>query len=110
MGLFGLASFMSQQRAKEIGVRKVLGATITNLWALLSRDFIVLVIISLLIAAPIATYFMSDWLLSFDYKTEISWWTYALTGLGANLVTLVTVSYQSIKAALLNPVKSLKSE
>ncbi|MCB0649489.1 MAG: ABC transporter permease [Saprospiraceae bacterium] len=110
MGLFGLASFMSKQRAKEIGVRKVLGATITNLWALLSRDFIVLVIISLLIAAPIATYFMSDWLLSFDYKTEISWWTYALTGLGAILVTLVTVSYQSIKAALLNPVKSLKSE
>lgn len=110
MGLFGLASFMTTQRAKEIGVRKVLGATFTDLWAMLSKDFVILVLVSLSIAGPIAGYFMADWLATFDYHTDISWWTYILTGLGAIFIALATVSFQSIKAALVNPVHSLKSE
>ncbi|AWW00004.1 ABC transporter permease [Arcticibacterium luteifluviistationis] len=110
LGLFGLASFMAMQRSKEIGVRKVLGATVTNLWAMLSKDFIILIIISMFIAAPLAAYFMNSWLDGFDYKTNIAWWTFAVTGLGALFITLATVSYQSIKAAIVNPVESLKSE
>lgn len=110
LGLFGLASFMAMQRSKEIGVRKVLGATVTNLWAMLSKDFIILVCIAMLIAAPLSAYFMTDWLSGFDYKTSIAWWTFAVTALGALFITLATVSYQSIKAAIVNPVESLKSE
>ncbi|HEY9000257.1 MAG TPA: ABC transporter permease [Mucilaginibacter sp.] len=110
LGLFGMASFMAEQRIKEIGVRKVLGATVFNLWQLLSRDFIVLVIISLLIAAPVAYYFMHNWLQNYPYRTEITWWIFAATAFGALIITLMTVSYQSIKAALANPVKSLRSE
>jgi putative ABC transport system permease protein len=110
LGLFGMASFIAEQRIKEIGVRKVLGATVFNLWHLLSTDFVLLVAISLIIATPVAYYFMHNWLQSYAYRTEISWWIFALTGLGAMLITLATVSYQSIKAALANPVKSLKTE
>ncbi len=110
LGLFGMASFVAEQRVKEIGVRKVLGATVFNLWRLLSKDFVVLVVISLLIAAPIAYYFMHNWLQNYSYHTEIAWWIFAVTGLGAITITLATVSYQSIKAALANPVKSLRSE
>ena len=110
LGLFGMASFMAEQRMKEIGVRKVLGATVFNLWQLLSGDFIVLVTIALLIASPIAYFFMHKWLQGYQYRIEISWWIYAVTAIGAMLITLFTVSYQSIKAALANPVKSLKSE
>ena len=110
LGLFGLASFVAEQRTKEIGIRKVLGASVANLWQLLSKDFVVLVIISCLIAAPIAYYFMDNWLQKYSYRTEISWWIFAVSGLGALAITLLTVSYQSIKAALMNPVKSLKSE
>ncbi|SOE22049.1 ABC-type transport system, involved in lipoprotein release, permease component [Spirosomataceae bacterium TFI 002] len=110
LGLFGLASFMAKQRSKEIGVRKVLGATVANLWAMLSKDFIILICISMLIAAPLSAYFMTDWLSSFDYKTDIAWWTFAVTGFGALAITLATVSYQSIKAAIVNPVESLKSD
>lgn len=110
LGLFGLASFMAEQRTKEIGIRKVLGATVTNLWQMLSKDFVVLVVISCLIAAPIAYYFMNEWLQKYTYHTEISWWIFALTGAGALFITLLTVSYQAVKAALMNPVKSLKSE
>jgi ABC-type antimicrobial peptide transport system permease subunit len=110
LGLFGMASFMAEQRIKEIGVRKVLGATVFNLWQLLSRDFVVLVIISLLIASPMAWYFMHNWLQSYQYRTEISGWVFAIAAMGAMVITLLTVSYQSIKAALANPVKSLKSE
>ncbi len=110
LGLFGLASFMAMQRSKEIGVRKVLGATVTNLWAMLSKDFVILVLISMIIAAPLSAYFMSDWLSSFDYRTNIAWWTFAVTGFGAISITILTVSYQSIKAAVVNPVVSLKSD
>lgn len=110
LGLFGLASFVAEQRTKEIGVRKVLGASVTSLWQLLSKDFIVLILISCLIAAPVAYYFMSGWLEQYTYRTEISWWIFAAAGIGALMITLLTVSFQSIKAALMNPVKSLKSE
>jgi ABC-type antimicrobial peptide transport system permease subunit len=105
-----MASFSAEQRVKEIGVRKVLGATVFNLWRLLSKDFIVLVVIALVIAAPIAYYFMSKWLMNFTYRQGIGWWIFAITAVGAIAITLATVSYQSIKAALANPVKSLRSE
>jgi putative ABC transport system permease protein len=110
LGLFGLASFVAEQRTKEIGVRKVLGASVFNLWRLLSKEFVVLVFISIFIAAPVAWYFMQNWLQNFEYRTGVSWWIFALTGLGALMITLATVSYQSIKAALMNPVKSLRTE
>jgi ABC-type antimicrobial peptide transport system permease subunit len=110
LGLFGMASFMSEQRVKEIGVRKVLGASVFNLWRLLSRDFVVLVIISLLIATPLAYLLMHNWLENYQYHAELSWWIFVAAGLGALLITLLTVSYQSIKAALMNPTKSLRSE
>jgi ABC-type antimicrobial peptide transport system permease subunit len=110
LGLFGLASFVGAQRTKEIGVRKVLGASVINLWKMLSRDFVALVLISLCMATPVAYYFMHNWLQDFQYRTELSWWLFASAGLGALIITLLTVSYQSIKAALANPVKSLRSE
>lgn len=110
LGLFGLASFVAEQRTKEIGVRKVLGATISNLWMLLSKDFVKLVIIALLIATPIAFYMMSQWIQKFAYRTEISWWIFVAAGMGALIITLITVSFQSIKAALSNPTKSLRTE
>jgi putative ABC transport system permease protein len=110
LGLFGLASFVAEQRTKEIGIRKVLGASVTNVWGLLSKDFVTLVIIAFFIAAPIAWYFLSDWLQKYQYHTEMSWWIFALSGLGAMAITLLTVSFQAIKAALVNPVISLRSE
>jgi len=110
MGLFGMASFMAEQRIKEIGIRKVLGASVFNLWRMLSKDFVALVIISLMIAIPLAYYLMHQWLQSYEYRAEIAWWIFALTALGAILITLLTVSYQSVKAALANPVNSLKIE
>jgi putative ABC transport system permease protein len=110
LGLFGLASFVAEQRTKEIGVRKVLGATVLNLWQLLSKDFIYLVLIASLIAMPIAYYYLNDWLQKYEYRTEISWWIFIAAATGALLITLLTVSYQAIKAALMNPVKSLKTE
>jgi len=110
LGLFGMASFMAEQRTKEIGVRKVLGATVFGLWRLISKDFVLLVIIALFIAIPTAYYFMFNWLQGYTYHTVISWWIFAATAAGAIIITLLTVSYQSIKAALMNPVKSLKTE
>ena len=110
LGLFGLASFVAEQRTKEIGIRKVLGASVSNLWTLLSRDFVVLVLISCLMSIPIAYYFLNDWLQKYDYRTEVSWWIFAVSCLGALTITLLTVSFQAIKAALMNPIKSLKSE
>lgn len=110
LGLFGMASFMAERRTKEIGVRKVLGATVFSLWRLLSKEFVILVLISILIATPISIYFMTDWLQNYQYHTTLSWWIFAITGLTALLITLLTVSYQSIRAAHINPVKSLRSE
>ncbi|MEQ1584632.1 MAG: ABC transporter permease [Cyclobacteriaceae bacterium] len=110
LGLFGLASFMAEQRTKEIGIRKIMGASVTNLWQMLSKDFVVLVIISCSLAIPISYYFMNSWLGQYEYRTFISWNIFAVTGIGALLITLLTVSFQAIKAALANPVNSLRSE
>ncbi|MFD2573034.1 ABC transporter permease [Spirosoma soli] len=110
LGLFGLASFIAEQRTKEIGVRKVLGASVFNLWQLLSKDFIRLICIALLLASPIAYYFMGGWLQQYQYRADISWWIFAAAGAGVLLITLLTVSFQSLRAALMNPVKSLRSE
>ncbi|HEY6974915.1 MAG TPA: FtsX-like permease family protein [Chitinophagaceae bacterium] len=110
MGLFGLSSYVAEQRTKEIGVRKVLGASVFNVWKLLSKDFISLVIISCLIAIPIAWYFLHGWLQKYDYRTNTSWWIFAVATGGALLITLITISFQSIKAATANPVAALRSE
>lgn len=110
LGLFGLASFVAEQRTKEIGVRKVLGATLFDLWRLLSKEFAGLVIISLFIAGPVAYYFMHNWLQNYQYRAPLSWWIFAAAGAGALVITLLTVSYQAIRTALMNPVKSLRSE
>lgn len=110
LGLVGLASFVAEQRTKEIGIRKVLGASVSNLWQMLSKDFIVLVAISCLVAIPLAYYFLSGWLQNFSYRTEIPIWILLSTGLGAITLTVLTVSYQAMKAALMNPVRSLRSE
>ncbi|GAA4454370.1 ABC transporter permease [Nibrella saemangeumensis] len=110
LGLFGLASFIAEQRTKEIGIRKVLGASVTNLWGLLSKDFVQLVIIACLLASPIAWYFLNNWIQKYEYRTDIPWWVFIASGAGALLITLLTVSYQALKAALINPVKSLRSE
>jgi putative ABC transport system permease protein len=110
LGLFGMATFMAEQRIKEIGVRKVLGASVVDLWALLSKDFLGLVVVALVIALPLAWYFMGRWLEHYAYRTTIAWWIFAAAGAGALAITLLTVSYQSIRAALTNPVKSLRSE
>lgn len=110
LGLFGLTSFVAEQRKKEIGVRKVLGASVINVWNLLSKDFIMLVLISFLISIPLSYYFMHSWLQNYRYRAEISWWVFALAGIGAMIITLLTVSFQAIKAAIANPVKSLRTE
>lgn len=110
LGLFGLAAFMAAQRTKEIGIRKVLGATVLNLWQLLSKDFILLVLISCLIAIPLAYWGVQHWLVNYDYRTEISWWVFAAASFLALILTLLTVSFQTIKASLMNPVESLRSE
>jgi len=110
LGLFGMASFIAEQRTKEIGIRKVLGASITNLCTLLSKDFVLLVIISCVIAIPVAYYSMSAWLMKFPYRTELSIWIFMVTCVGALMITLLTISFQAIKTAMENPVKSLRSE
>lgn len=111
LGLFGLASFMAEQRTKEIGIRKVLGASVTNLWGLLSKDFVILVVISCFIASPIAFYGMNEWLENYkDYKIDIGFGVFVIVLALALTIALLTVSYQAIKAALMNPVKSLKTE
>ncbi|GIL24609.1 MAG: ABC transporter permease [Bacteroidota bacterium] len=110
LGISGLASFVAEQRTKEIGVRKVMGASVINLWGLLSRDFVLLVALSLLLAMPMAWYFMNNWLQKYQYRSDMAWWIFAVAGVGSLTITLLTVSYQSIKAAMANPVKSLRSE
>ncbi|MBC8152048.1 MAG: ABC transporter permease [Bacteroidetes bacterium] len=110
LGLFGLATFTAEQRTKEIGVRKVLGASVMSIVGLLSKDFLKLVLIAIVMASPLAWYAMNRWLQDFAYKIDIEWWVFALAGLLAVGIALLTVSFQSIKAALMNPVKSLRSE
>jgi putative ABC transport system permease protein len=110
LGLFGLAAFMAEQRTKEIGVRKVLGASVGSIVALLSKDFLKLVLMAIVIASPIAWWAMNQWLQDFAYRIDIEWWVFAVAGLLAVGIALLTVSFQSVKAALMNPVKSLRSE
>ena len=110
LGLFGLAAFTAEQRTKEIGVRKVLGASVTNLVGMLSMDFVKLVAIAALIAFPIASYFLQSWLEKYAYRIEMEWWYFLVAGIAALLIALFTVSFQAIKAALMNPVKSLRGE
>lgn len=110
LGLFGLATFTAEQRTKEIGVRKVLGASVASIVQLLAKDFLKLVLIAMVIASPIAGYAMHRWLQEFAYRIDITWWVFAVAGLLAVGIALLTVSFQSIKAALMNPVKSLRSE
>ena len=110
LGLFGLASFVAEQRTKEIGIRKVLGASVTNVWQLLSKQFVILVLFSLVIALPSGWYFMNNWLDNYKYKADLPWWIFAAAGLGALVITLLTVSFQALKAAVSNPVKSLRTE
>jgi putative ABC transport system permease protein len=112
LGLFALAAFMAEQRSREIGIRKVLGASIANITRLLSLDFVKLVFIAILIASPISWWAMNKWLQDFNpsNRISISWWMFALAGIMAIVIAICTVSYQSIKAALMNPVKSLKAE
>jgi putative ABC transport system permease protein len=110
MGLFGLAAYAAEQRTKEIGIRKVLGAGVSTIMRMLSFDFIKLVIISIVIATPLAWWAMHNWLQGFAYRQDVPWWCIALSGILAVLIAFVTISFQSIKAALTNPVKSLRSE
>jgi len=110
LGLFALSAFMAEQRNKEIGIRKVLGASVSGITAMLSKDFVKLVLIAFVIASPIAWWAMSKWLQDFAYRINIGWWMFAIAGFIAILIALITISFQSLKAALMNPVKSLRGE
>jgi ABC-type antimicrobial peptide transport system permease subunit len=110
MGLFGLATFAAQKRTKEIGVRKVMGASVLSIVSMLSIDFVKLVLLALIIASPVAYYFMHQWLQDFAYRINISWWVFIIAGLVAVFIALTTISFQAIKAAVANPVKSLRTE
>jgi ABC-type antimicrobial peptide transport system permease subunit len=110
LGLFGLASFVAEQRTKEIGIRKILGASVVNLWQLLSKEFVLLVFFSCVIAVPIAWYYLHGWLNNYDYRITIQWPVFMLAAALALVITLITVSFQAIKAAIANPVKNLRSE
>jgi putative ABC transport system permease protein len=110
MGLFGLVSYVALRRTKEIGIRKVLGAGVSNIVVLLSRDFVKLVVLAIVIATPVSWYTMNRWLEGFAYKIDVSWWIYPLAGILAIAVALLTICFHSIKAALMNPVDSLRSE
>jgi putative ABC transport system permease protein len=110
LGLFGLVSFVAEQRIREIGIRKILGASVFNLWQLLSSRFVMLVTISFLIASPIALLIMQEWIQKYTYRTNLSAWVFISAGLGALGITILTVSFQSIKAALANPVNNLRTE
>ena len=110
INFINIALARSMQRSKEIGIRKVLGASIANIAVMLSRDFLALIVVAIIIASPVAWYFAHQWLQDFTYKTSISWWIFGLAGICAILIAIVTISYQAIKAAMANPVKSLRSE
>jgi putative ABC transport system permease protein len=108
--LFGLAAYTAEQRTKEIGVRKVLGASVGGLVSMLSKEFLILVLIAIVIAAPIAGYVMTQWLQDFAYRISIGWWMFAAAGLLALLTAFLTTSYHAFKAATANPIKSLRTE
>ncbi len=110
LGLFGLAAYTAERRTKEIGIRKVLGASVSGLTGLLAKEFLQLVTVSCVIAFPFAWWFMHNWLQDYAYRTNIHWWMFALAGIAALLIALITVSFQAIKAAIANPVKSLRTE
>lgn len=110
LGVFGLASFVAEQRAKEIGVRKVVGAFVFRLWKLPSVDFLLLVSIACLVASPVAYLALNSWLQQYAYRTRIPWWIFGVSITGALLLTLVVVSFQTFKAARMNPVDSLRDE
>ncbi|MGZ3944726.1 MAG: ABC transporter permease, partial [Mucilaginibacter sp.] len=110
LGLLGLATYTAQVKVKEIGIRKVLGASVTNITAMLSTDFLKLVVLSIVIATPIAWYAMHKWLQDYAYPVTMHWWVFILAGIAALLIAFITISFQAIKAALANPVKSLRSE
>src|SRR5699024_3547644 len=110
LGLFGLATLTAFQRTKEIGIRKVLGASVSGIVQLLSKEFLSLVLISVVIATPIAWWAMTKWLEDFAYRIEIQWWLFLLTAIATLLIALLTVSYRAIKAAISNPVESLRNE
>ena len=108
--MLGLATYVAQTRIKEIGVRKVLGASVQSIVALLSKDFLMLVMISFIIASPIAWIAMNKWLQSYQYRVDISWWVFVIAGCMCAAIAFITVSFQAIKAAIANPVKSLRTE
>ncbi|MEO0333791.1 MAG: FtsX-like permease family protein, partial [Bacteroidota bacterium] len=110
LGLFGLISFVTAQKTKEVGIRKVLGATVSHIVYLFTKDFVALVAVAFAIAAPVGYYFMQQWLADFTYKIDISWWMFAIAALTGLLIAGLTISWQSIKAALANPVDSLRNE
>ncbi len=110
LGLFGLAAFSAEQRSKEIGIRKVLGASVANITQILSKDFLKLVIVAFVIATPVAWWAMGQWLQNFAYRVTVTWWMFAIAGLTTIFIALFTVSFQAIKAAVANPIKSLKTE
>jgi putative ABC transport system permease protein len=110
LGLFGLAAFTAEQRTKEIGIRKVLGASVSVITQLLTKDFLKLIVLAIVIASPIAWWLMNHWLLGFVYRIEITWWVFVIAGVVSVLIALLTISFQAIKAATANPVKSLRTE
>jgi putative ABC transport system permease protein len=110
MGLFGLGMFTAQRRTKEISIRKVLGASVTDITTMLGKDFLKLVIISIFFASPIAYYFSHQWLQDFTYRTDLNWWVFALAGAIAIVIAILTIGFQAIKAAIANPVRSLRTE
>ena len=110
LGLFGLATFMAERRMKEIGIRKVLGASVAGITGMLAKDFLKLVVVAIFIASPIAWWAMNQWLADFAYRIDIQWWMFVAAGLAAVAIAFLTVSFQSVRAALANPVKSLRSE
>jgi putative ABC transport system permease protein len=110
LGLFGLSNLAARTRIKEIGIRKVLGASVSGIASLISKEFLLLVLVSIIIAAPVAWYFMNKWLLDFAYRITIQWWMFAAAGFASLVIALITVSFHAIKAALQNPVKNLRTE
>ena len=110
LGLLGLVTFTAEQRTKEFGIRKVLGASPVAVFKLLSKEFLVLVTIAILVASPVEWFFMQNWLLDYAYKIDMSWWMFVVAGIAALLIALITVSFQSVRAALANPITSLRSE